>query len=269
MWTSFCANSSLPRRPSPSDAGSTTSVRCRSNASSADRAAVRRRAQPGHDLGDGRVAGCRGPLALGQRVADRDPRCRPTGRSPSRCGGGRPAGRRSPSSVSGGVEHRGDALEAARDRRQPLGQRRELAGDQREQPVAEHVDPLERAPACPRGAPSRRSGARRARRAGGRDRPARRSRARRRRGPRTRASSDRRSSSRAARPAAVIVGHSASWACIPAEVAVSGWRAKYSPRNASTRAAKSDTGWTPDRGLGVESTGRDPTPPAACRTIAA
>ena len=107
--------------------------------------AVRRRAQPGHDLGDGRVAGCRGPLALGQRVADQVRDAGPLGdRLLGVEAGHRPVARAE--QRPGGVEHRGDALEAPRDRRQPLGQRRELAGDQREQPVAQHVDPLERAP---------------------------------------------------------------------------------------------------------------------------
>ena len=186
-----------------------------------------------------------------------------TGRAPSRCGGGRPAGRRARRRASGRRRATaGMPSSAPRDRRQPVGERRELAGDQREEARRRAGRPRPAGSRRPRGARSRRSGTRRARRAAGRDRPARRRRepgvveARELARPAIDEREPRRPGRRRSRPAT-----RPSWAWIPARSRSSGWRAKYSPRNASTRAAKSVTGWPPDRGLGVESTGRDPTPP--------
>ena len=103
------------------------------------------RSKPGHHRGRGRVAGGGSLLALREGVVDQLGDARPlrdcllrveTGDGPvTRADRGtRP------------VEHRRQPFEPARDRRQPRVQRRELPGDQGEEPIAEHVDPLERAP---------------------------------------------------------------------------------------------------------------------------
>ena len=60
----------------------------------------------------------------------------------------RPTGRPAwpTSALAGRIEDRRQALEAARRRRQPVRQRGELAGIEREQAVADEIDPVERVP---------------------------------------------------------------------------------------------------------------------------
>ena len=60
---------------------------------------------------------------------------RATGRVPDR-----------PDLLDRGIDHRLEAVEPSRDRCEPLRQWREFPGDESEQPAAEEVDPLERAP---------------------------------------------------------------------------------------------------------------------------
>ncbi len=95
---------------------------------------------------DGRVSGRR-PIGLGQGVVDElgDPGKlfeRLLGLEPA----DRPAIARTFEGDHGAVEDRPDPLEPPRDRRQPLGKRREIPGDEREDPVAQQVHPLQRVP---------------------------------------------------------------------------------------------------------------------------
>ena len=161
----------------------------------------------------------------------------------------------------------GSASSRPADRRQAIGEWRELAGEQREQAVADEVDPIERVPGVLAQLRRRRTGRPRARRSAGRGRSPRRRRGR----------SSRRTSAepalgegRAARPGRPRVrsGQRASWACSPTAVAYVGWRRKNSSRKASTRAAKSDMAASLRAWHGIAPTGSSATA-GSTATIAA
>ena len=144
MWRIFCANSSGPRRPSPSLAGRTTSRRC---VSKLDHRRTGRRdggGQARRDGGDGRIVGR--IIGGSKRVVDQllDP-----GELLERGlrleAADRPAGMPDEARLRGRHDRR-QALEPSGDRRQAGTERGELAGLQREQAVAEQVDPVERVP---------------------------------------------------------------------------------------------------------------------------
>ena len=144
VWRIFSAKSAAPRRPSPSLAGRTTSRRWVSKAATAARAvtaAASRRGRRAATAGsaDARLGGRHrirdqhlhaGQLT--QRGLGLEPPDRPV----------RAADQRRP----GGLEHGRQPLQPAGRRGQAVGQRRELAGEQREQPFPREVDPVERVP---------------------------------------------------------------------------------------------------------------------------
>ena len=100
--------------------------------------------EAGRDRRDGRVVGV--GLGLAERVVDQRPDARQLlerglGLEPPDGPAVDPDQRR-----TGTIEDLGEALQPARHRREPVAQRRELAGEQVEQAATDDIDPLERVP---------------------------------------------------------------------------------------------------------------------------
>ena len=146
VWRILVANRSRPSRPSPSLAGRTTSRRWVSKPATARARGLGRGGQARLDRGHRWVGRCARPRAAASASSISAP-------IPGSCFSAvsvwnRPTGRpASPTSVARAASSTaGQALEATRGRRQPVRERRELAGIQREQPVADQVDPVQRVP---------------------------------------------------------------------------------------------------------------------------
>ena len=143
---SLAAKSSGPRRPSPADRGRTSSrriVSARASAALAEPAATRSRSISAATAGSPGAAWT--ASARASSISSPMPGQLGQGRLGVQAGH-RPAVGRPDEGRPGGLDHVGQALEAAGDRGQPIGQRGELAGDQGEDPGTQDVDPLERVP---------------------------------------------------------------------------------------------------------------------------